>query len=52
MTYVIVKDTKTVVGTPFQSFTAALEQASRLFGDDVRQWMDLNLRIEEARSAA
>ena len=52
MTYVIVKDRKTIVGTPFPSFTAALEQASRQFGDDIRQWMKLNLRIEESRSAA
>ncbi len=52
MTYVIVKNRKTIIGTPYQSFAAALEQASSLFGDDVRQWMELNLRIEENRSAA
>jgi len=49
MTYIIVKDRQTVVGAPHTSFTAALQQASDLFGDDMHQWMDLNLRVEENR---
>ena len=49
MTYVIIKDRQTVIGAPHSSFAAALQQASNLFGDDVQQWMDLNLRVEENR---
>ena len=49
MTYIIVKDRQTVVGAPHSSFTAALEQATDMFGDDVQHWMDLNLRVEENR---
>ena len=48
MTYVIVKNRKTIVGKPVASYQAALKQASRLFGDDIVEWMKLNLRIEEA----
>jgi len=48
MTYVIVKDHKTIVGTPVSSYQAALKEASRLFGDDILDWMKLNLRVEEA----
>jgi len=51
MTYIIVKDRQTVVGAPFASFTAALQKANALFGDDVNAWMDLNLRVEENRIA-
>ncbi len=49
MTYIIVKDRKTVIGAPFASYTAALQKANSLFGDDVEAWMDLNLRVEENR---
>ena len=48
MTYVIVKNRKTVVGKPVSSYQAAFKQACRLFGDDIAEWMKLNLRIEEA----
>ena len=51
MTYIIVKDRQTVVGAPFASFAAALQKANAIFGDDVEAWMDLNLRVEENRSA-
>lgn len=51
MTYIIVKDRKTVIGDPFASYTAALQKANALFGDDVEAWMDLNLRVEENRPA-
>ena len=51
MTYVIVKDRHTIVGSPFSSFADALDRASELFGDCVHAWMDLNLRIERAPSA-
>ena len=50
MTYVIVKNQQTIVGAPFASFGAALQHASAEFGDDVRSWMDLNVRVEENRS--
>lgn len=49
MTYVIVKETQTVIGTPFNSYADALTTATRLFGDDVLEWMQLNLRVEENR---
>ncbi len=48
MTYIIVKNRKTVVGEPVSSYQAALNEASRLFGDDILDWMKLNLRVEEA----
>ena len=51
MTYVIVKDHQTVVSAPFASFAAALDKANALYGDDIKAWMDLNLRIEENRPA-
>ena len=49
MTYVIVKNQQTIIGKPIASYKAALNEASRLFGDDVMEWMNLNLRVEEAR---
>ncbi len=49
MTYVIVKNRKTIIGKPLGSYKAALNEANRLFGDDVMDWMNLNLRVEEAR---
>ena len=49
MTYIIVKDRHTIIGSPFESFAEALEQASTLYGDDVEEWIDLNLRVEENR---
>ena len=49
MTYVIVKNKRTVIGRPLNSYQAALEEADRLFGDNILDWMRLNLRIEEAR---
>ena len=49
MTYVIVKNRKTIIGKPLTSYKAALNEANRLFGDDVMDWMNLNLRVEEAR---
>lgn len=48
MTYVIVKNKRTIVGKPVTSYQRALKEATRLFGDDVRDWMRLNLRVEEA----
>ncbi len=48
MTYVIVTEKQTVVGAPFSSFSAALAEANRLFGDCAREWMALNLRVEVA----
>ena len=51
MSYIIVKDRQTVVGAPHASFAAALEKANSLFGDDVKAWMELNLRVEENRPA-
>jgi len=51
MTYIIVKDRKTVIGAPLASYIAALQKANALFGDDVKAWMDLNLRVEENRPA-
>lgn len=48
MTYVIVKNRKTIVGKPVSSYQAALKEASRLFGDDISDWLQLNLRVEEA----
>ncbi len=50
MTYVIVKNRKTIVGQPVSSYQAALKEANRLFGDDVIDWIKLNLRVEEARA--
>jgi hypothetical protein len=49
MTYIIVTRKETVVGNPLASFDAALIQATRLFGDDIEDWLNLNLRIEENR---
>ncbi len=49
MTYVIVKNQETIIGKPLASYKAALNEACRLYGDDVMDWMKLNLRIEEAR---
>ena len=49
MTYVIVKNRKTIIGKPLVSYQAALNEANRLFGDDIMDWMNLNLRVEEAR---
>ncbi len=49
MTYIIVTETQTVIGAPFASFNAALNEASRLFGEDTGEWIALNLRIEENR---
>ena len=49
MTYVIVKNRKTIVGKPVSSYQEALKEATRLFGDDIIDWMNLNLRVEEAR---
>lgn len=48
MTYVIVTDKSTIVGKPVASYQRALREATRLFGDDVRDWIRLNLRVEEA----
>lgn len=49
MTYIIVTSKDTVISQPFRSFQSALSEAMRLFGDDVRRWMELNIRIEENR---
>ena len=49
MTYIIVTRKETVIGKPVASFDAALRQATRLFGDDIDDWLKLNLRIEENR---
>jgi hypothetical protein len=49
MTYIIVTRKEAVVGIPAASFDTALSQATRLFGDDVEDWLKLNLRIEEKR---
>lgn len=49
MTYIIVTQEETVVGKPVASFDDALTQATRLFGDDMEDWLKLNLRIEENR---
>jgi hypothetical protein len=49
MTYVIVTNRKTIVGKPLNSYQAALREAGRLFGDNISDWLDLNLRVEEAR---
>lgn len=51
MTYVIVKNRSTIVGKPKTSYQDALKEASRMFGDDVRDWLALNLRVEVAQSA-
>jgi len=48
MAYVIVKNRKTIVGKPVSSYQVALKEASRLFGDDIGDWLRLNLRIEDA----
>lgn len=47
MTYVIVKNRKTIVGKPVSSYQRAIREAHHLFGDDVTDWIKLNLRIEE-----
>jgi hypothetical protein len=49
MTYVIVTDTQTIIGTPFTSYMSAFNQAILQFGDDAAEWIKLNLRIEENR---
>ena len=49
MTYVIVTGKETVVGMPARSYSTALNQAARLYGDEVATWLRLNLRIEERR---
>lgn len=49
MTYVIVKEKQTVIGTPFRSYLDALTAATRLFGDNALEWMQMNLRVEENR---
>ncbi len=49
MTYIIVTRKEAVVGKPLTSFDDALMQATHLFGDDVQDWLKLNLRIEENR---
>lgn len=49
MTYIIVTSKETVVGKPLASFNAALIRATALFGDDMEDWLKLNLRIEENR---
>ncbi len=49
MTYIIVTREKTVVGIPAASFDTAFSQATRLFGDDIENWLKLNLRIEVNR---
>lgn len=49
MTYIIVTREETVVGKPVASFDDAMIQATSLFGDDMEDWLKLNLRIEENR---
>ena len=49
MTYIIVISKETVVGKPVASFDDALNLATRLYGDDMEDWLNLNLRIEENR---
>ena len=49
MTYIIVTRKESVIGSQVATFDAALRQATRLFGDDVEDWLKLNLRIEENR---
>jgi hypothetical protein len=49
MTYIIVTRKETVVGEPLVSFDDALMQATHLFGADLKDWLKLNLRIEENR---
>ena len=49
MTYVIVIEKDTVIGEPLTSHGAALDEAARRFGACVRNWMSLNLRVEENR---
>lgn len=49
MSYLIVMEKETIAGQPFGSYDEALAQANRLFGDDVKTWLALNLRIEEDR---
>lgn len=49
MRYVIVTDRKTIAGRPFRSFDAALAEAGHIFGEDIKVWMQINLRIEEYR---
>lgn len=49
MTYIIITRKEAVVGKPIASFDDAFIQATRLFGDDVEDWLKLNIRIEENR---
>jgi len=49
MSYVIVTEKDVIVGQPHASFSAAYDSATELFGDDARDWIELNVRIEENR---
>jgi len=49
MTYVVVINRQEVIGTPFNSYEAAFQAATRRFGDSVVDWIAKNLRIEENR---
>ncbi len=49
MTYVIVTRKRKVIGNPIASYNEAYELATRLYGDNVQDWLKHNLRIEENR---
>ena len=49
MTYVIVTRKRKVIGNPIASYNEAYELATRLYGDNVQDWLKHNLRIEESR---
>ena len=49
MTYVIVTRQRKVIGNPIASYNEAYELATRLYGDNVQDWLKRNLRIEENR---
>ncbi len=49
MSYIIVTSDHNVTGRPYASYDDALCAATSTYGDDVRVWLALNLRIEENR---
>lgn len=49
MTYVIVTRSRKVIGKPFTSYSEAFDVATRLYGNNVQDWIRRNLRIEENR---
>lgn len=49
MTYVVVIKKHQVIGIPFDSYDEAFTAAIHEYGDNITDWISLNLRVEECR---